>query len=269
MARFYGRDYTALAQKREARHNREVEKYITKSLDDLAQNVCTTSLAEIAPQLLGMAIQQAGFSDYTGVLINSYMVALFVNGKFAGNNPGLIKPGAWGKPATLAANLTKGSEWKIKGGRWVWSSYGMPGTSRIRPGKFYRRKKSSANLVRYKKAQDQIRANAIKDNPNYRPLIPIRTRRNKLSTEFMTFDYKKYNVRGFGENLTVLRTLKGNIKRGAEIILTNGAPYAALVHWTHKGSRVFPNISKLQGRFISISRKQLERAIRSYNKYSK
>lgn len=267
---FFGRDYNALSRKRLDRQNREYLKYFSRDLESLVQGVSTSSLAEIAPQLLGIAIQQAGFSDYTGVLINSYMVGMFVNGKFAGDNPGLVRPGAWGRPSNLQSNLTKGSEWKIRGGRWVWSSYGMPGTIHIRGGKYYRaKKKASGNLIRYSKAQNLIRANAKNDDPNFRPMVPIRNRRNKFSTEFMTFDYKNYNIKGYGENLTHLRSLKGILKRGSEIILTNGAPYAALVHWTHKGSRVFPHIGKLQGKFISISKRELERAIKSYNRFNR
>lgn len=264
--------YSSLAAKRAARHNREMMRYTIKSIEDLVQQVSTTSLAEIVPALLGIAVQQAKFSDYTGVLANSYMAALFVNGQFVGNRGNynsLIRPGGWGKVYAAQGQLTKGNEWKIKGGQFVWSSHRMPGTVLIRAGKSYRKtlqrqSYESGKISRYTGTKLKNGGGALarwqKTKDSNHMMSPIRTRRNQYSPEFFPFNKKEFNHKGYGQNLSMLKGMRGNLKKGQEIILTNGAPYRDRVNG------VLPTINGLQGDCVAIVRKELERAIRQFNR---
>lgn len=202
--------------------------------------VQSMSLSYVAPALLQSMVNQAGYSDYTGVLSNSYMAGMFVNGKYAGDRRGLFLPDTWsGNP------------------RAFWSS-NEPGikTIRIKRGRPYVKKGVRYNngfLRRYRHSGEE----GIRKGKDIRYMIQKRTYRNPLSTEFMTFDKKDFRSDGWGRDVTVLRGAEPVLKRGTEIIVTNGAPYADKVQNNNSGSNVMPK--GIGGQFHSIVRGELEK----------
>lgn len=244
MARqFYGR-YKVARQKAALRNNTRVIKNFEQDALAMVKDASVASLQQLAPLLLEQAINEAGFSDYTGVLINSYMVGLMINGRFVNvSNINRYAKGAH----IIATNETH------------WSSFGMPGTTKIKKGRPYHRNGfvSGTKLHRYRHGRGDI-DNRLNKKTYW--LIQNRMRRNPKSTEFMPFRESEFKQQGFGSAITKMKGMRGSIREGAELILANGAPYAEFVHQFNRGSKVF--LSNLRNvSFVSITRKQLERAI--------
>ena len=241
MARqFYGR-YKVARQKAALRNNTRVIKNFEQDALAMVKDASVASLQQLAPLLLEQAINEAGFSDYTGVLINSYMVGLMINGQFVNT-----------------VNVSRNATRHISTEKTFWNSYGMPGTIRIKKGKLYARKhKRTYMKMHYMRPENLPRRPGTK----YRYMIQNRNRRNLKSTEFMTFNQEQFDPRGFGWNKSRLKGMRsGNIHTGVELVLTNGAPYAQQVHLFNEGSKVFPTNMRHVS-FVTITRKQLERAI--------
>ena len=242
MARqFYGR-YKGARQKAELRNNKRVIKNFEQDALAMVKDASVASLQQLAPLLLEQAINEAGFSDYTGVLINSYMVGLMINGQFVNTT-----------------NVNRYATRHISTEQTFWNSYGLPGTIRIKKGRPYNKSINSVN--KSGKGARRYEHTTYRKGSDIRWLIQNRNRRNLKSTEFMTFNQEQFDARGYGWDKSRLKGMRsGNINTGVELVLTNGAPYAEQVHQFNRGSKVF--LSNLRNvSFVSITRKQLERAI--------
>ncbi len=214
---------------------------------DLRDNVrrsMTSSLIYVAPKMLQAVVNQAGFSDYTGVLINSYMAGMFVNGKYAPDIKGLALPGSWvGSP------------------RGLWSSSDPEvRTIRIRKGRPYVYSMREFVKKNGKNTKLWLRRHTRERSSNVHWLINKRTYRNPASTEFMKFNESEFSSIGYGRNLSVLKSCTPSLKRGTEIIIANGAPYAKRVQESHAGSNVMPN--GISGAYVSVVKNELERNLR-------
>ena len=241
MARqFYGR-YKVARQKAALLNNKRVIKNFEQDALAMVKDASVASLQQLAPLLLEQAINEAGFSDYTGVLINSYMVGLMINGRFVNT-----------------ANVSRNATRHISTEQTFWKSYGMPGTIRIKKGKLYARKHTRTYMKMHYMRPENL---PVRPGTKYRYMIQNRNRRNLKSTEFMTFNQEQFDARGYGWDKSRLKGMRsGNIHTGVELVLTNGAPYAQQVHMFNEGSKVFPTNMRHVS-FVTITRKQLERAI--------
>lgn len=227
-----------------ARKNARVVRAFEEDLRDNVRRSMTSSLIYVAPKMLQSVVNQAGFSDYTGVLINSYMAGMFVNGKYAPDIKGLALPGSWvGSPRAL------------------WSS-SEPGikTVRIRKGRPYIYSTREFVKKNGKNTKLWLRKHTRERSSNVHWLINKRTYRNPASTEFMKFNKEEFSPTGYGRNLSVLKSSTPSLRRGTEIIISNGAPYAKRVQESHAGSNVMPQ--GVAEAYVSIVRKELERNLR-------
>lgn len=214
-----------------------------KELQENVRASATSSLIYVAPKMLQAVVNQVGFSDYTGVLVNSYMAGMFVNGKYAGDMSNIGLPGVQqGNP------------------RAVWSS-AEPDvkTISIKKGRPYIRSKNKFVMNNGRKTGLHLYEHTRERSGNVHWLINKRTYRNPRSPEFIPFKKEEFSPTGYGRNLSILKSCTPTLRRGTEIIITNGAPYAKRVQ-NQKGSNVYPK--GISGSYLSIVRNELEKNLR-------
>lgn len=238
------RYFRGWSKQRRAKKNVRVLRSFEDELYEDVRLAATLSLIDIAPEMLQAVVNQAGFSDYTGVLINSYMAGMFVNGRYAADRKGLLLPGyRTGNPRTLWSSSEPGIKTiRIKKGRpYVYKK-----------GEFVRKNGKNTGLKRYYHTKER--------SANVRWLMNKRTYRNPHSTEFINFNKEEFSPTGYGKNLSVLKSCKPSLRRGTEIIIANGAPYAMRVQDNHAGSNVMPK--GVAEEYVSIVRKELEKNLK-------
>jgi hypothetical protein len=162
----------------------------------------------------------ASFSDYTGVLINSYQAAIYQkgnfnfqgNGKYGGNfdAKGHAMRGYRDPYGNSLQNKFRNSSGNVI----LMTSHGVQGTTRI-----------SFNTVGRKGKQ-----------------IQRRKQRNSRSKEFIRNYWKKRSpeYQGYGSRTGNIRAYSPRIKTGFEVLFDNPAPYALSVQSRNDGSRVMP-----------------------------
>lgn len=175
----------------------------------------------------------AGFSDYTGVLINSYQAAVYQNGEFRTRGGRHIKNYRGDFNYTGDALRSYGNTFRNNSGSAIlFTSYGVGPTGlRGAPISFKTIKNKGGSieksLGRNPKSKDAIR--------NYWKKRP-----------------KEYQ--GYGRKTANVKAYSPSIKYGFEVVFDNPAPYAQFVQENNKGSRVMPTgAASIMPRGLAIS----------------
>lgn len=232
----------------------EVQEFFNEC--EQAINVCSqTTLTQIAPQFMQAVIDNAGYDDYTGVLANSYTMAMVINGK--------VVPQISATHRSKYMVIQKGVKQQT-----MWRSYDM-------------RKKNQ--IVRLSKIKDFARGWKL-TNRQYQEFSPIPNAqvyykgnkeikdphmvlKNRFSRRghpmfiHRTIKDYKYNFRkrGFGHTISDLRGGFHGPRRGSGLVISNGAPYAAQVH--NKGSVVIPMVvgKMVEGSMVAIMKNEFNK----------
>jgi hypothetical protein len=177
----------------------------------------------------------AGFSDYTGVLINSYQAAILTRGKFNykygsltgdfdARGQGLRRQNNPFNPKGYSDNVFKNG----RGSTILLTSFRTSGTT---PISFWTEGRKGTQ-IRKRKGR----------NPKSKPFI--RNRWSKRTKEYQ----------GFGMKTEGLRSYNSNVRVGYEVIFDNPAPYAESVQKHNAGSRVMPvGLASIMPRGLAIS----------------
>jgi hypothetical protein len=179
----------------------------------------------------------AGFSDYTGVLINSYQAALYSRGKFqfSGGRGGLRGREGYkgdfyhtGDPIRNYGNTFRSST----GSAILFTSYGIgPKGTKDNPISFKTVKNKGESIEK-----------SYGRNSSSKETIPNRWKRRPK--EYLGYGRKTANVKSYNPS----------VKLGFEVVFDNPTPYAMKVHKENKGSTVMPvGTSQIMGRGLAFS----------------
>lgn len=181
----------------------------------------------------------AGYSDYTGVLINSYQAVLFQKGKIKGvggdfdANSNALNKSSYGNAHNIYRNARNGIV--------MVTSYKTDGTT---PISFWTEGRKGTSIA-------------------------LRIRRNAASKERIRNRYRKGQQRpykAYGHELSKLRGYSPSTRVGYEVVFDNPAPYAEFVQKNNPGSTVMPmGVANIMPRelAISISDNEIQKAIRN------
>lgn len=193
---------------------RAMQKVAQRGVDNLVNNV-------------------AQFSDYTGVLINSYQAAILVNGNFD-------SVGKW-----TYLNEFRNAKRSIR----MITSYHTNGTT---PISFKTIDNKGTSFARRKQR-----------NPNSKPTIKNRYQRKATGNMY----------KGYGRDLTTVRTHTPMSSLGIEVVFSNPTPYANHVAEQNAGSIVMPvgvaAINLPVGTVVAITDSEIFRAVNRAKKYIK
>lgn len=222
-------------------------KAINEFLGEVVGAVRTGSLnamQKIAARGLDVLVNKvAGFSDYTGLMINSYQAAIIDNGRSIYG--GEIKEGAFQVGGHYMEGLLLGGDNKnvFRNGKKsirLLTSKGIRGTTPIslkRPKKNNR----NVNYAVYKKRKGR--------NPQSAPVVVSQFTQN-------------LNIyQGFGRDLTGLKGLYQTGK-GIQVIFRNPTPYALEVQYNNEGSDVMPG-GLLGVPYVSITTQEIRKAVKN------
>lgn len=181
----------------------------------------------------------AKFSDYTGVLINSYQAAIIVRGQMG-----------VGKDFNLSGDVIgRGGRNEFRNGQnsvRLITSYNINGTT---PISFKTVENKGTSFAKRKER-----------NPQSKRTIPNRYK----------FRAKGSAYKGYGRDLTALRTYTPASNLGIEVVFNNPTPYANHVATQNAGSTVMPVGSAArivpQGIIISITDAEIYRAVEKAKK---
>ncbi len=193
---------------------RAMQKVAYRGVDNLVNNV-------------------AKFSDYTGVLINSYQAAILVNGN-------LDTLGRW-----YYLNEFRNAKRSIR----MITSYHKSGTT---PISFKTINNKGTSFARRKQR-----------NPNSKPSIENRYKRKTVGDMY----------KGYGRDLTTLRTYSPASSLGIEVVFSNPTPYAKHVAEQNAGSVVMPigvaAINLPMGTVLAITDSEIWRAVSRAKRHTK
>lgn len=177
----------------------------------------------------------ATFSDYTGVLINSYQAAIIVNGQWAVG-------GDFNMSGDVIASRGRNEFRNSKRSARLITSYDIDGTTPI-----------SFKTIRGKGTSFAKRK---RRNPNSKSSIPNRYQRHQAGKVY----------KGYGRDMTSLRTHTPASSLGIEVLFSNPTPYANHVARNNAGSIVMPvgGAARMlpRGVVVSITDAEIYRAVR-------
>jgi len=207
-----------------------------------------STIQQAAKMGLQHMINQAGFNDYTGKLINSYQAAILTKGGID-ERISRMRSGVWNERGIFGGTTPI-----------MITSYGMPGTTSIS-----HRTVTATNRAgkTYKGFRMRVRRDGG-ESPDVRRLQKVWGNRESKYTK------------GFGHNITAIKGIAPPISSGYWLVFTNAAPYALSVHKgegrDHRGRlvkgtphRVFPD----RGADINlygIAQQELKKAIARYKR---
>lgn len=205
---------------KKGQNNREINEFLSDIVSATSAGSLRSMRTIARKGIENLVNNVAGFSDYTGVLINSYQAAIYEkgnfnfqgNGKFGGSFDakghafrGYRDP--YGKSLQHTFQNSSGNTILI-------TSHGIPGTTRI---SFSTIGRNGARIARRKQR-------------NPRSKSSIRNYWRKRSKEYQ----------GYGSRTGKIRAYNPQIKIGFEVLFDNPTPYALLVQKRNEGSRVMP-----------------------------
>lgn len=231
----------------------EVQEFFKDA--EKAIDICSHSgLSHLAPQFMQAVIDNAGFDDYTGVLANSYTMAMVVNGKVV--------------PQISATNRSKYMSVQV-GVKLptMWRSYDMRKKNQIVRlskikdfAKGYKINKKNQELNPIPNALGYYKKGKFVEEPRF--VLKNRfSRRGHPAFISRTFaEYKhNFNPRGHGLTITELRSGFNGPRKGSGLVIGNAAPYAMKVH--NKGSVVIPMaVGKMvEGSVVTIMKNEFNK----------
>lgn len=218
---------------------RKNNQAINEFLGDIVGTVTVGSAASMR-KIAQRGIQRlvnnvASFSDYSGVLINSYQAAIITNGRLKTKAPSRYGyKGDFDMSGNVAAGHMRQGEFKnASGGTVVMTSYGADGATKIS------RKGGS---------------------------IKIRKRRNPRSLEILKRKKRKVRYEGYGWDLSRIKSYTPSVKEGIEVVFDNPTPYAEEVHQKNEGSIVMPiGVADIvnRGLVVSITTQEIQKAVKN------
>lgn len=190
-----------------------------------------SSMQKIAQRGIDRLVDNvAGFSDYTGVLINSYQAAVMQHGKLNTN---------------------------AKGGRYG-SNFDAKGTplrhGRGGKGNTFKNSRGSTILITSLGKGIPI---SFRTEGNKGKSFIIQKRRNPASREKIRNRYRKSDTKpyfGHGMNTSNIRSYVPTVQIGYEVVFDNPTPYAKFVQENNPGSTVLPvGTSRIMPRGLALS----------------
>lgn len=178
----------------------------------------------------------AGFSDYSGMLINSYQAAILTRGKLRTNAPSRYGyKGDFDLNGNVAMGHMKQGEFKnASGGTVVMTSYRANGTTKIS-------RKDGGRLIRKRR------------NPESKEPL------NRIIPGKILYE-------GHGWDLTKIKSYTPSVREGIEVVFDNPTPYAEHVHKKNEGSTVMPmGMADIvsRGSMVSITTQEIRKAVKN------
>ena len=181
----------------------------------------------------------AKFSDYTGVLVNSYQAAIVVNGKWATGGDFNLGGEAIGRGGM---NEFRNGNKSVR----LVTSYDINGTT---PISFKTIKNKGTSFAKRKER-----------NPNSKSSIPNRYQRHQTGKAY----------KGYGRDITAIRAHSPAATLGIEVLFSNPTPYANHVAKNNAGSTVMPvgGAARMlpRGVVVSITDAEIYRAVQRAKK---
>lgn len=196
-----------------------------------------TSMRKVAQRGIQRLVNNvAGFSDYSGMLINSYQAAILTRGKLRTNAPSRYGyKGDFDLNGDVAMGHMKQGEFKnASGGTVVMTSYRANGTTKISRKDGGRRIRKLRNL----ESKEPLKR-----------IIP-----GKILYE------------GHGWDLTKIKSYTPQVREGIEVVFDNPTPYAQFVQKYNDGSVVMPiGVANIVNRSIvvSITTQEIRKAVKN------
>lgn len=250
--------------------NRKNANYLKTFINELISMVNRSSRAamvEIGQKGLQKLVDSSGFSDYTGMMRNSYQAAIFTKGK----QPKISNETRTSKEVVFSTGEEVHSQWAHEYYRGkqqkdtfhgphgeinLMTSFDINGTTPI----------SFREVGR--DGYDSMYANGTKGHAKRgRGYFGIRNKRNPKSANVIRARKIWRERNGYGRNITQLRGYTPKIKSGYAVVFNNPTPYARLVHNGNKGSNVFPTTRMISSsEMISILSVYVKRSIKARRK---
>ena len=245
-----------------SQNNRALREFVN-DVYGAVRNASLASMHQVAQIGLTNMINQAQFSDFTGVLANSYQAAIKEHGhhRFDAKGGDFTRTG-WGR---LNENF-RGYDFKSKynkSGTKLNPAYGQQDNPefQVNNNTF----SNSNGMVSLYTSYNYPNTSKISFKKNRQGRYPLRKNRGGVVKVDSIWDRYKHGkkppVDGYGRVLTELRTAQmPNLKDGYSVIFANGAPYARYVH--NHFNRVFPSsIGISRGQFIVLAQRNLKASI--------
>lgn len=225
----------AKARNYKGQNEKELNKFLSDIIGATNQGSRRAMVAIAQRGIHRLINNVAGFSDYTGVLINSYQAAILTRGKFNykygsrtgdfdARGQGLRRQNNPFNPKGYSDNVFKNG----RGSTILLTSFRTSGTT---PISFWTEGRKGTKIIKRKGR-----------NPRSKPFI--RNRWSKRTKEYQ----------GFGMKTEGLRSYNSNVRVGYEVIFDNPAPYAESVQKHNDGSRVMPTgVANIMNRGLALS----------------
>lgn len=210
-------------------NEREINRFLSNIITPTMQGTRNAMITIAQRGITRLVNNVAGFSDYTGVLINSYQAAILSKGKFnfkgRGSGGDFDAIGQTIRPYRVEGkNQFKNSS----GGIVLMTSYGVDGTTGI---SFWTEGRQGRTIARRKWRNKRSKAS-------------IRNYWKKRSKEYQGYGLKTSNIRAYTPT----------VRLGYEVVFDNPAPYAKTVQEINEGSRVMPTgIANIMNRGLAVS----------------
>lgn len=222
-----------------AKNNKAINEFLTDIVGAVTVGG-VNAMRKIAQRGIHRLVNNvAGFSDYTGVLINSYQAVLFQKGKIKGI----------------------GGDFDARGNAINRSSFGNDHNK-------YRNARGGIVMVTSYKA-DGATPISFWTEGRKGTSIALRKRRNPASKGKIRNRYRKGQQRpykAYGHEISKLRGYSPSTRVGYEVVFDNPAPYAEFVQKNNPGSTVMPiGLANIMPRdlAISISDNEIQKAVRN------
>lgn len=212
------------------RNEREINAFLSDIITPTMMGTRNAMLTIAQRGINRLVNNVASFSDYTGVLINSYQAAIISKGKFnfkgRGHGGDFDAIGQTRRPYRVQG---KNQFKNASGGTVLITSYGVDGTTDI---SFWTEGRHGQSIARRKQRK------------NKRTKASIRNYWKKRTKEYQ----------GYGLKTTNIRSYIPSIKRGYEVVFDNPAPYAQFVQEHNDGSVVMPmGVANIMNRGLALS----------------
>lgn len=210
-------------------NEREINRFLSNIITPTMQGTRNAIITIAQRGVTRLVNNVANFSDYTGVLINSYQAAILSKGKFnfkgRGSGGDFDAIGQTIRPYRVEG---KNQFKNASGGTVLMTSYGVDGTTDI---SFWTEGRHGRSIARRKQRNKRSKAS-------------IRNYWKKRSKEYQGYGLKTSNIRAYTPT----------VRLGYEVVFDNPAPYAQTVQENNDGSRVMPTgIANIMNRGLAIS----------------
>lgn len=213
-------------------NEREINRFLSNIITPTMQGTRNAMITIAQRGITRLVNNVANFSDYTGVLINSYQAAILSKGKFnfkgRGSGGDFDAIGQTIRPYRFRGNKGKNQFKNASGGTVLITSYGVDGTTDI---SFWTEGRHGRSIARRKQRNKRSKAS-------------IRNYWKKRSKEYQ----------GYGLKTSKIRSYTPTIRLGYEVVFDNPAPYAQTVQENNDGSRVMPTgVANIMNRSLALS----------------